>query len=115
MPTKGNGPRRSTSTLVNSKTPFTKITNTMLITILFLQIFPMNLQIILPADMRIFSFSMYGIHNDILTGTAENEKVGKDVSMPIASFPTSQGYKISNTNSLTHIRTSGNTKLIFQT
>jgi hypothetical protein len=58
---------------------------------------------------------MYGIHNNLLTGTDNNEKVGKDVSTPIASFPTSRGYKISNTNSLTHIRTYGNTKLTFQT
>lgn len=58
---------------------------------------------------------MYGIHTDFLTGTVDDEKVGKDVSTPIASFPTSPGYKISNTNSITHIRTSGNTKLHFQT
>lgn len=30
---------------------------------------------------------MYGIHNDFLTGTNGNEKVGKDVSMPIAAIP----------------------------
>jgi len=58
---------------------------------------------------------MYGIHNDFLTGTDENKKVGKDVSTPIASFPTSTGYKISNTCTITLIRTSGNTKMIFQT
>jgi hypothetical protein len=58
---------------------------------------------------------MYGIHNDFLTGTNGNEKVGKDVSMPIASFPTSKGYKISNTYTITHIQISGNTKMTFQT
>ncbi len=86
-----------------------------LITTLFLQIFLRNLQIILPADMRIVSFTMYGIHNDILTGTAENGKAGKDVPTQIASSPAPTGYEISNTNSLTHMRTSGNTKLTFQT
>ncbi len=43
------------------------------------------------------------------------KKVGKAVSTPIATFPTPTGYKISNITTLTHIRTSGNIKLTFQT
>jgi hypothetical protein len=59
---------------------------------------------------------MWGIHIDFLTGTDKKGKVGKDTSTPIDKIlPNFQtGYKISNTNSITHIRISGNTKIHFQ-
>jgi len=45
-------------------------------------------------------------------GKAEKETTYRPIDIPLLNFQT--GYKISNTKAITHIRTFGNIKLIFQ-